>query len=400
LLSTLQRPADGASFTTNQWLQLESRYILNFVERNDEQIAIARSFEDRPQRRLGGDTDSKTDEDDLWMEMEEEDIEDEDDDDICYDTPSSERPKDCRPRSELKCRGRVFKKSDFNDDPRIFQRAIRQELKSEVGGGNVLNQVMVTDGDRVTVYEPESRVSPLAMEHCLTPFFLMNSVYSQLNRPRSLNFVYLSRPFNSAYSGDYGQRDVMPFIYLTYSDGSRYGMPFEAADLLDELPPLFHDESVHHQIRGRAESVLPMMAYNMVLGSFWKKYKLSQIAGRGPVSSLNDRIEYEEELRMMADLKKRNKGKGQRESFCFDGDGDGDAEDDDDDQKEDELDLDGFECDELELDDLSSDLLCGGDEYEEQQKCMLREQCDEGAFNDSKLKRMIDHEAPKKLKRQ
>ena len=58
--------------------------------------------------------------------------------------------------------GTAYSKPEYGDDGRTLLRRIQQQHLR--GGGQLQNVVMVTDGDRVTVHEPESRVSPLAME--------------------------------------------------------------------------------------------------------------------------------------------------------------------------------------------------------------------------------------------
>ena len=152
---------------------------------------------------------------------------------------------------------------------------------------------MVTDGDRVTVHTPNSTVSPLAMRHNLTPFFLMNSV---LHCPASLNFVYLAPPFDFETADDHEQRNVMPFMYICNDNGFRYGMPFENTDLLRTLPLLFQERSVNDILQSQLKQMYPMMSHDSCLNDWWRKHRMAMIANGVPVS-LNDCIDQREKLR-------------------------------------------------------------------------------------------------------
>ena len=125
---------------------------------------------------------------DIDCKYDDNDYDDDDDEDgISYGFDDSEPAQRYNPVPIPN--GTAYSKSEYGDDGRTLLRRIQQQHLR--GGGQLQNVVMVTDGDRVSVHEPESRVSPLAMEHGLSPFFLRNSVRSQLDRPMSLNFVYV-----------------------------------------------------------------------------------------------------------------------------------------------------------------------------------------------------------------
>ena len=108
------------------------------------QIAIERSMKD---------IDCKYDDDDY-------DDDDDDEDGISYNFDDSEPAQRHNPGPIPN--GTAYSKSEYGDDGRTLLRRIQQHHLR--GGGQLQNVVMVTDGDRVTVHEPESRVSPLAME--------------------------------------------------------------------------------------------------------------------------------------------------------------------------------------------------------------------------------------------
>ena len=202
----------------------------------------------------------------------------------------------------------------------------------------------------------------------------------------------------------------MRFLYITDRDGHRFGMPFETVDLLNLLPMMFRDETVRPVIRREIEQQHPMLRHNPIVGGLWRKYKISQIARGGPLSSLCDRSEYEVELRMMADHKQRNGDKPNGDSLQFE-----------DEKETDDLDLSGIgggvlsendvdypiqfdsECkmdgdsdgvdgdgDDLDLDGIGCGLLEGKeDEFEGEQQFMVKALCDEQQFKGSKMEKLF-----------